>query len=60
VAVNGGALQSPVTSGNVFSGAATGPRYSANTNGVVNSFGGGATYFPGNAVGVLATGGQYA
>lgn len=59
-AINGGAVQSPVTSSNVFTGAATGPRYSANTNGVINTFGGGATYFPGNAGGSTATGGQYA
>jgi len=43
-----------------FSGAATGKRYSASLNGVINTFGGGATYFPGNAAGTTPTGGQYA
>lgn len=43
-----------------FSGAATGSRYTANLNGVVDSNGGGANYFPGNSVGTTGTGGQYA
>lgn len=42
-----------------FSGSATGPRYSASTNAVINTAGGGASYFPGNSVGATATGGQY-
>lgn len=43
-----------------FSGSATGTRYSATLNGVINVAGGGANYFPGNAAGSTATGGQYA
>jgi hypothetical protein len=46
-------------SGVTFTGTATGARYQANANGVVNTFGGGANYLPGNAAGVTATGGQY-
>jgi hypothetical protein len=44
---------------NTFSGSATGTRYSANTNGVINTSGGGANYFPGNAVGTTVNGGIY-
>lgn len=43
----------------VFTGSATGSRYRAELNGVINTFGGGANYFPGNAAGTTATGGQY-
>lgn len=43
----------------VFSGAATGPRYNGSFNGIINTAGGGASYFPGNAVGNVATGAQY-
>lgn len=43
-----------------FSGAATGTRYSASMNGVINVNGGGATYLPGSVAGSVATGGQYA
>ncbi len=39
---------------------ATGSRYQANLNGVINTNGGGATYFPGDAGGTSPTGGQYA
>lgn len=45
--------------GMTFSGSATGARYSAITNAVIHTGGGGATYFPGNAAGSTATGGQY-
>ncbi len=43
-----------------FSGAATGARYYAGTNGVIETQGAGATYLPGNAAGSVASGGQYA
>lgn len=43
-----------------FSGSATGVRYDVTLNAVVNTSGGGASYFPGNAAGTTATGGQYA
>jgi hypothetical protein len=42
-----------------FSGSATGTRYNATSNGVINTTGGGATFLPGNAAGTTATGGQY-
>jgi len=46
-------------SGDTWSGAATGPRYSSSLNGIINTGGGGANYLPGNAAGSTATGGQY-
>ena len=46
--------------GVIYSGAATGTRYSATLNSVINTYGGGATFLPGNAAGSTATGGQYA
>jgi hypothetical protein len=44
----------------VFSGLATGSRYTASGNSVINSFGAGtaSTYFPGNSNGTTATGAQ--
>jgi len=48
------------TAGMTYSGSATGPRYWAVGNGIINTNGGGATYFPGNSAGTTATGGQYA
>ncbi len=42
-----------------FSGAATGKRYNAIGNGVIDTNGQAATFFPGNAAGTTATGGQY-
>lgn len=42
-----------------FVGSATGPRYSAQVNGVINTAGAGASYFPGDSAGVSVTGGQY-
>lgn len=45
--------------GVTYSGLATGVRYVANSNAVVNSNGGGANFFPGNSAGTTATGGQY-
>ncbi len=43
-----------------FSGSATGKRYAASLNGVINTFGAGASYLPGDVAGTTATGGQYA
>jgi hypothetical protein len=43
-----------------FSGAATGARYSVSLNGVINTGGAGATYFPGDSAGATASGGIYA
>lgn len=42
------------------SGAATGKRYSVSANGLVLTGGGGASFYPGDAAGTTATGGQYA
>jgi hypothetical protein len=43
----------------VASGSATGSRYSANSNSVINTYGGGASYLAGDSAGATATGGQY-
>ena len=45
--------------GLTFSGSATGSRYIAASNGVIDTNGGGATYLPGNAAGSEPTGGRY-
>lgn len=42
-----------------FTGAATGKRYSAAQNSVINLYGAGASALPGNSAGTVATGGQY-
>jgi len=42
-----------------FSGSATGSRYSAGNNGVIDVNGAGTSYFPGSSAGSAATGGQY-
>jgi hypothetical protein len=41
-------------------GTATGKRYAASLNGVINTFGKGASHFPGDAAGTASSGGQYA
>jgi hypothetical protein len=48
--------------GNTFSGSAGAgtKRYAASVNGVIQTFGGGASAFPGDVAGTTATGGQYA
>lgn len=46
--------------GSTQSGAATGTRYVAQQNGVINTAGGGASFWPGNVAGSTSTGGQYA
>ena len=43
-----------------ISGSATGSRYIAETNGVINTFGKAATFLPGSAVGTTPSGGIYA
>lgn len=43
----------------VFTGSATGKRYNAASNAVVNTSGGGASFFPGSIAGTTSTGGQY-
>ena len=49
-----------LVNGNTYSGSATGARYAANLNSVIDTSGGGANYFPGNAAGSVSTGAQYA
>jgi hypothetical protein len=49
-----------IVNGNTFSGGATGPRHSIDTNSVVFVGGAGASYLPGNAIGTITTGAQYA
>ncbi len=48
------------TAGWTFSGSATGTRYSATLNAVINTASGNTSFLPGNAAGSTATGGQYA
>jgi len=43
-----------------YSGAATGVYYTVNLNATINTYGGGATFFPGDSSGASASGGQYA
>jgi hypothetical protein len=45
--------------GNTFSGSATGTRYYADTLGLIDTQGGGASYLPGNAAGSTVTGAVY-
>ncbi len=46
--------------GNTYTGGTiTGSRYTAASNSVINTNGGGANYFPGDAAGTSVTGGQY-
>ena len=49
-----------IANGCTFTGGATGKYYDARLNAVINTVGGGATYFPGDAAGSTATGAQYA
>lgn len=46
-------------SGMTFVGSATGTRYNANMNGVIDTNGAGPNYLPGNAAGSITLGGQY-
>lgn len=59
-AADNGAIQ--FNGGVAFTGAATGQRYLAQANGVIDtsaSSGGSTTFFPGSVAGATATGGQY-
>jgi hypothetical protein len=42
-----------------FTGAAHGPRYNAQSNGIISTNGAGANYLPGDAAGSVSTGGLY-
>lgn len=57
---NASASSTIISGFTTYSGAATGQRYNIDLNSVINTFGGGATYFPGNSAGASGTGGQYA
>jgi hypothetical protein len=57
---NGGRILTPGAAGYTVTGSVTGTRYSAVTNGIINTSGAGANYFPGTVAGSTATGGQYA
>lgn len=46
--------------GTSFTGSATGVRYSAQLNGIINTYGSGESFLPGNAAGTKTAGGQYA
>jgi hypothetical protein len=49
-----------LANGMSFTGSATGTRYSAAMNSIIQTGGGGANYFPGNVAGNTSTGAQYA
>jgi len=44
---------------NTYTGSASGTRYQSSGNSVINTAGGGGSYFPGNSAGSTATGGLY-
>lgn len=48
-----------IAGGLAFIGGATGSRYNVTSNAVIDTAGGGATYFPGSIAGASASGGQY-
>lgn len=54
--INAGLLQAW---SNTFTGTATGSRYSADSNGVIQTFGASPTAYPGNSVGTVINGAQY-
>lgn len=56
IAVGAGQIE---TAAAAFSGSVSGPRYDVEANGVINTFGSGASYWPGTSVGTASTGGQY-
>ncbi|MBD9395132.1 hypothetical protein [Acidovorax sp. ACV01] len=56
-AANGSML---ICASTTFSGSATGKRYDVTMNALIQTAGAGATFFPGNASGTTATGGEYA
>ncbi|MEY9179731.1 hypothetical protein [Bradyrhizobium sp. USDA 313] len=62
ICVSGGQIEVPATGTPVFVGAGnvTGGKYFATLNGVINTQGAGASYFPGTVTGTLTQGGQYA
>ncbi|UGY13730.1 hypothetical protein HAP48_0034940 [Bradyrhizobium septentrionale] len=61
VTSSNGSIAVPVPGAPTFPGAGfvTGQKYFAALNGVINTQGSGASYFPGNQPGVVSSGGQY-
>ena len=59
-AINLGVIFRNQTTMPAISGAVTGGRYQSSVNGVINTYGGGASYFPGTVAGNVSMGGQYA
>ena len=56
LAQNGGGVDS---SSMTFTGTFTGQRYSSQANAIIQTYGSGASYFPGNSAGATSTGGLY-
>jgi YD repeat-containing protein len=54
-----GCIKAGGSGGSFSGGTITGVRYSAVTNGAIDTGGGGASFFPGGTAGSTATGGQY-
>jgi hypothetical protein len=48
-----------LSNGNTFSGSATGVRYRASLGASIQTFGSGASYFPGSSAGLCSEGGRY-
>ncbi len=59
MAENNGSIALGVSGVTFTDTGATGKRYDCTINGIINTSGGGANFFPGNAAGTTATGGQY-
>lgn len=58
-AYDGGQILLPVGTYSTQGFSGLGPRYSSNTNGVIDTAGGGANFFPGNTAGSTSNGGIY-
>lgn len=56
---DGSAFDRSPTNLPIVIGVATGRRYAVDTNAIINTFGGGANYFPGTVAGTIGNGGQY-
>ena len=59
VFANSGGISKIIMGGATFSGAATGTRYQVLQNSVLDTAGGGASFFPGSVAGSSTSGGQY-
>jgi|SRR5215469_10301183 len=56
----GGGMIEVFTTNVTYTGAATGPHYNSQMNGIIWTNSAGPTFFPGTVAGVVGTGGQYA